>query len=100
MGERGQNKPHTSAYDSLQFCFEDYQERDYDRARIKQMYSYPCNYEAAEMHRDATQFGYRSKYIKEGEPAPLCPCCETPINTVQVGLCYGTTPSKDIVKVG
>ena len=86
--------------DRLQFCLEDYQERDYDRDRLNKMYSYPCEYDAAIMHKQATKFGYHTKNMKNGEPAPLCPCCETPINTTKIDLCYETTPSKDIVKVG
>lgn len=63
------------------------------------MYQYPAKLSNALMHKKANEFGYNSKTIN-GKPAPLCPCCELPINTVRIDLQYGTIPSKDNIKAG
>ena len=66
---------------------------------MERMYQYPAKLANALMHKKANEFGYNSKNIN-GKPAPLCPCCELPINTVRIKLKYGTTPSKEQVKAG
>lgn len=50
------------------------------------------------MHKKANEFGYNSKTTSDSKPAPLCPCCELPINTVRIKMKYGTTPSAEHIK--
>jgi hypothetical protein len=57
------------------------------------MYQYPGNLNEASLHKLANQFGYNSKFLTDGKKAPLCPCCELPVNTVSIDLDYATTPS-------
>jgi hypothetical protein len=62
------------------------------------MYQYPANKKEALLHKLANKFGYNSKFLSDGKKAPLCPCCELPVNTVSIGLDYATTFSYADVK--
>lgn len=95
--------------DSIRICEEfNALKRDlqYSQDRLKKMYTYPGNINEAELHRVANQFGYNSKYIKDkNNPknrylAPVCSCCELPINTQSIDLDYPTTPCEDDIKAG
>ena len=64
----------------------------YERDRLGMMYRTPPIPEAAIVHRNASLFGYnRSSNSEES----VCPCCQLPVNTVQVPFCSPTTPSSD-----
>lgn len=54
------------------------------------MFKYPADYQMANLHLEANKFGYNRKKKAEGEEKriiPLCPCCESPINVQELGLC-------------
>ena len=71
---------------------EDLSENSYDQERINRVYAFPASQKAAEVHRRATKFGYNAPTMKDGSETPICPCCENPVNTVEIPLCYGTSP--------
>lgn len=56
------------------------------------MYQFPASIKEAEVHRRATRFGYNSTKMKDSSSVPICPCCENPVNTIPIPLCYGTSP--------
>ena len=68
----------------------------YFKKRMKSIYHYPASYKKALMHQNAYSFGYNSAK----DDAMLCACCELPISTIPIPLCYGTTPTKDKIQAG
>lgn len=56
------------------------------------MYACPPNDEDAELHRAASSFGYNPPFEKE-QKISVCPCCELPINTIQLPMTISTTPT-------
>lgn len=63
--------------------------------RIDQIYSYSAQRILAEEHKRAVAFGYNPRLTESGKSPTRCPCCQNPINTVSLPICYGTTPSSD-----
>ena len=66
---------------------EDAVRHELDKNRLK--YQYPASVAAAQVHRQASKFGYNKTY--QGEPPRLCPCCMERVETEDIGLCYPTT---------
>lgn len=58
------------------------------------MYRYPADYEEAKVHEMASRFGYRHNKLKNGEQVPVCPCCQNYTSTIEIEICYGTSPRK------
>jgi uncharacterized protein YegP (UPF0339 family) len=46
----------------------------------------------AQVHKIASKFGYRHHKLANGENVPVCPCCENHTSTMDIPLCYSTTP--------
>ena len=58
------------------------------------MYRYPANLKEARVHKLASKFGYKNPELKNKEKVHTCPCCENLISTMEIPLCYSTTPQK------
>lgn len=62
------------------------------------MYRFPASVKEALVHKRASQFGYNSPEMRDGTKTPICPCCENPVNTIELPLSYDTIPA--VPKVG
>ena len=63
---RGNSKSHSNkAEDVIKISTE----------KLNRTYSFPARMEDAKIHVLATSFGFNSPLTKDGNSAPVCPCC-------------------------
>jgi len=67
---------------------------DESKERLNRMYKYPADYKEAKVHEMATRFGYSYNKLKDGETVPVCPCCQNLTSTMEINICYSTSPNK------
>ena len=62
------------------------------------MYRFPATNLNAEIHKQATKFGYNCPTFKNKEGktiiSPVCPCCGYLVTTYEIPICYPTLPSQ------
>ena len=47
----------------------------FNKGKIDRLYRYPADYKEALIHKKANKFSYHNKKLRNGEEAPICPCC-------------------------
>lgn len=64
----------------------------FDKEKLDRLYKYPASLKEAKVHKLSSAFGYRHYKLANGESVPVCPCCENRTSTMEIPLCYPTTP--------
>lgn len=92
--QSGKDRPQPGGFAINNIVQASFEGNAFDAEKLNRMYRYPASFKEAKLHKLASKFGYSHHTLQNDDKVAVCPDCESLTSTMEIPLCYSTTPAQ------